>query len=98
MDSVTQTLLDHIVKNNTEAYVLELIDEQIPEYIDYDWEDEYESEYDCYAETGNGEAESDVINELINSACKEFSVELTDDQFIELFDALNNRLSEGWNV
>lgn len=43
------------------------MDEQILEYIDDDWADEgFDDEWGYYLEYGHGEAEDDIINEMLN--------------------------------
>jgi hypothetical protein len=88
-------IYDHIIKNNTEAEVMEMIDEAIPDYLDDDWETEFDDISEAYSETGRGEAESQVLRSLIEAGTKEFLVPaLTNDQYCDLFD----KLAEHWNI
>ena len=48
-----------------ELDVCQRVDEQINEYVDEDEIEEYGSGYDAYMEVGRGEAEADVLNELL---------------------------------
>lgn len=50
----------------TEDKVTQRLDEEILEWVDSDWEDDYESEYDWYQDHNNGEAEDVVIDEIID--------------------------------
>ena len=56
-----------ILENYDEDKVIDMKDEQMHEYIDVDqMESEgYESEYDYYVDYGRGEAESDVMRDII---------------------------------
>lgn len=47
-------------------YICIQFDAQILEYLDDDWEDEFDSEYDAYIEQGRGEAEYDILSALIS--------------------------------
>ena len=49
-----------------EEKVTERLDEEILEWVDSDWEDDYDSEYDWYQDHNNGEAEDVVIDEIID--------------------------------
>jgi len=54
------------IKNgNTQYNIHDLISESALGYIDDDWEDEFESEDEAYEETGRGEAEADVLQNLV---------------------------------
>jgi hypothetical protein len=67
-----QELIDYVKKQySDEAAVASQIDEVIPDYLDDDWEDKYDNAYDAYLETGRGEAESQIVNELSNGFLKE---------------------------
>lgn len=51
-----------------DADVDEDIDERILNYVDDDWEEdgEYDSEYEWYVDYGRGEAEDEIINEILD--------------------------------
>jgi hypothetical protein len=68
--------MDEILSKWTEDKVLELLDECILDYVDSDWEDEYDSEYEAYVETGRGEAENDVIMQILKSVGLGYDEEL----------------------
>ena len=70
--------------------VAEMLDNEILEWVDPDWEDESESEYDWYMEHNNGEAEDVVIEHIINWYRKEYDKKLSGDDCIELFDEIKS--------
>ncbi len=60
-----QKAVQWISVNYNEKKVAAMLDDEIPNWIDSDWEDDgVEDEYDWYDEYGNKEAE-DAITELI---------------------------------
>ncbi len=86
MDSYFQ----NIINSNTESDVYDKVNECIPNFLDDDWEDEFDDEFDAYSEQGRGEAESQVIHELIKS----IDEVLTSDEECELFD----KIKEHYNL
>jgi hypothetical protein len=77
-----------ILKNNDEDSVLDAVSESIYDYIDSDWEDEYEDIHEAYGETGRGEAESQILHQIIEGWQKETDTNLSIDNFCEVFDIL----------
>lgn len=73
-----------------EDKVIEMFDDEVLEWVDSDWEDDYESEYDWYVYHNNGEAQDSVINQIINWYKKEFNKILSIDEHSELFDAIKS--------
>jgi len=69
----------------SEEDVISAIDESIPDYLDSDWEDEYDSEYDAYQEQGRGEAEDVVINQIFQSVGITYNQELYD-RIVDYYD------------
>jgi hypothetical protein len=59
-----EELFQRIISENTEEDVLANVEELKSEYVS-DWEDEFESLEEAYAEQGRGEAESQALRELI---------------------------------
>jgi len=64
-----------------------MFDNEILEWVDEDWQDEYESEYDYYIDHNNGEAQDVIIDEIVNWYEKEFG-EITKEQKFELIDEI----------
>jgi hypothetical protein len=73
-----------------EDKVIGMFDEEVLEWVDSDWQDDYESEYDWYIDHNNGEAQDSVINQIINWYKKEFDKRLNIDGHSELFDAIKS--------
>lgn len=86
LDFAMAKIKDHFY----EMKVVEMFDEEILEWVDSDWEDDYESEYDWYVDHNNGEAQDSVINQIINWYKKEFDKNLNTDEHSELFDAIKS--------
>jgi len=82
--------MDKIKDHFDEDKVIEMFDEEILEWVDSDWQDDYESEYDWYVDHNNGEAQDSVINQIINWYKKEFNKTLSIDEHSELFDAIKS--------
>lgn len=61
-----QELLNYLKQNFSEQKVSEMLDEEILNWVDSDWEDDYESEYDWYVDHNNNEAEDEVVNQIMN--------------------------------
>ena len=49
-----------------EEVVMARFDDEVLEWVDDNWEEDYESEYDWYIDHNNGEAQDVVIGELID--------------------------------
>jgi hypothetical protein len=73
-----------------EDKVIGMFDEEVLEWVDSDWQDDYESEYDWYIDHNNGEAQDSVINQIINWYKKEFDKRLNIDDHSDLFDAIKS--------
>ena len=73
-----------------EDKVVQMFDEEVLEWVDSDWEDDYESEYDWYVDHNNGEAQDSVITQIINWYKKEFDKTLSIDEHSELFDSIKS--------
>jgi hypothetical protein len=70
-----------------EDIVIGMFDEEVLEWVDSDWSNDYDSEYDWYVDHHNGEAQDVIINHLINWYESSFG-KITDDQHHELNDAI----------
>ena len=65
-----EELLDYLEKNYGEMKVAEMLDEEIHNWVESDWEDNYESEYDWYLDHNNNEAEDVIINKIKSEVAK----------------------------
>jgi len=65
-------------------------DNEIMEWVDPDWEEDYECEYDWYIDHNNGEAQDVVIGEMINWYKRTYDKDMSDDDYSELFDEIKS--------
>ncbi len=79
-----------IKEKYSEMDVAKMFDEELLEWVDPDWEEEYESEYDWYMDHNNGEAQDVVIEQIINWYKGEFNKKLSIDEYSELFDEIKD--------
>jgi hypothetical protein len=73
-----------------EMTVFESVDDCKDEYVNDDWEDEFDDINEAYEEQGRGGAEYQVINQIIIDHCPG----LEGDGYIELYDLL----ADHWNL
>lgn len=79
-------LFIRICKKNSKKEVWDNINDLKPEYLDDDWEDEFEDMEEAYDETGRCSAEHDILNDLIKNNC----MRLPTKEHCKLFDMLTN--------
>ena len=60
-----EEIYEKIIKNDNNIDVFGKVDEAIPDFLNSDWEDEFEDIYEAYEEQGRGEAESQVLREVM---------------------------------
>ena len=65
-------------------------DEEILNWVEEDWADDYDSEYDWYIDHNNGEAQDVVVSDIISWYKGEFSKELSLDEYSDLYDAIKS--------
>ena len=65
-----EELLSYLKQNFDEQKVTEMLDEEIINWVDADWEEDYESEYDWYVDHNNNEAEDEIVNQIMKEAKK----------------------------
>jgi hypothetical protein len=70
--------------------VAAIYDNEIMEWVDPDWEDDYDSEYDWYIDHNNGEAQDVVIGEMINWYKRTYDKDMSDEDYSELFDEIKS--------
>lgn len=87
--SNVNNLFDFITNKFSNEEVYSQVDEAMYDYIDRDvMEEEGLDEYEYYSEYGRGEAESQVIYDLINEAKKELNITTSSDEVVELFNLI----------
>ena len=73
----------------TEEQVIDMFDNEVLEWVDDDWADEYDSEYDWYIDHNRGEAQDVIIDQLVDWYDKEFgNNSLTQDNKSDLIDRI----------
>jgi hypothetical protein len=80
-----EDLILYLGANFTEEYITEMLDEEIINWVDEDWQEDYESEYDWYVDHNNNEAE-DAIIEVIRKQVKKDLPDL--DESIDVYDVI----------
>ena len=93
-ESVDEFDLDSAMSKIKEKYsdsdVADMFDNEILEWVDPDWEEDYESEYDWYMDHNNDEAQDVVIESIINWYKKEYDKKLSSDDYSLLFDEIKS--------
>lgn len=85
--------ISKIKEHFPENEVTGMYDNEILEWVDDDWEDNYESEYDWYIDHNNGEAQDVVIGQLIDWFKKEYKKDINMEEYSELFDNIKKEYS-----
>jgi len=80
-----EELLNYLDQNFDEQKVAEMLDEEIMNWVDADWEEDYESEYDWYVDHNNNEAEDEIVNQIMKEA-KNYLPNLPSE--IDVFDVI----------
>lgn len=88
-----EAIAKQILEYNSEDSVQGQVDELIPEYLDDDWESEFDSAYEAYQEQGRGEAENAVLHTIINSFLQDNMHTVTTDGFVEIHEILKDEWS-----
>lgn len=83
--------MSKIKEHFSEERVIEMYDDEVLEWVDDDWEDDYESEYDWYIDHNNGEAQDVIIDVITSWFSSEFNKSLGADQHCELHDAIKEK-------
>jgi|TARA_B100002003_G_C14114857_1_gene536267 hypothetical protein len=85
-----EDIVKQIVEDFPEDKVCELFDDEVLNWVDADWEEDSESEYEWYSDYGRGEAESSVIESMISYWVKEYNdaKKLNTDDFIKVYDQI----------
>jgi hypothetical protein len=85
-----QFAMAKIKEEFSEDKVIGMFDDEFLNWVDSDWEDDYDSEYDWYIDHNNGEAQDAVIHVIMSWYCENFNdnKSLPMDPHCELFDAI----------
>lgn len=91
-------ILDRIFGENTPEAVLEQIEETIYDYVSEDEIEEYDGDvHEAYSAYGRGEAESQVLNDLVRDALRDFGYNPHNadvDDFCEIYEELQKE----WDI
>ncbi len=88
-EEMVEKVTQEILNENTEDDILEAVAELIPEFLDDGWEEEYDGDMDeAYIEQGRGEAEGQILNDLIREKDAKYNFSLND--FCEIHDNLKD--------
>lgn len=83
--------MNKIKEEFSEEKVAEMFDEEILEWLDSDWEEDgYDSEYEWYVDHNNNEAQDVVYKQIIDWYKKKYNVELSDNEYVDLFDEISD--------
>lgn len=82
--------ISRIKEEYSDSEVSTRYDLEILEWVDPDWEDDYDSEYDWYIDHNNGEAQDVVIGEMINWYKRTYDKDMSDEDYSELFDEIKS--------
>ena len=95
-----EKVIKYLKSQYSEDRITEMIDEEIVSgnWLDDDWDQEYEDEYEWYQDHGNNEAEDAVRDQIEEEILKHFNltreqyVELTDEQLYETIQSIYSKL------
>lgn len=87
MNESTDFALDKIKKEFSEDRVCQMFDEEILEWVDNNWEDDYESEYDWYIDHNNGEAQDVIIDQIVSWYRKNYGDDPDDSDLMDIIKA-----------
>jgi hypothetical protein len=82
--------LSKIKEQFSEEDVAGKFDNEILEWVEDGWEDDYESEYDWYIDHNNEEAQDVVISKLISWYERAYKKQVSTDEHSELYDILKD--------
>lgn len=85
--------MSKIKENYPEEKVAQMFDSELLEWVDEDWRDNYDSEYDWYVEHNNGEAQDVIIEQIIDWYKKKYNKSLSDNDYSQLFDKIKSHYS-----
>jgi hypothetical protein len=83
--------LKHLLQFESET--IDAIDDSKSDYLDDDWESEFDDIHEAYDEQGRGEAESQAVQDLIR---REFPG-VSDKELLFLMDELSERWGISYN-
>jgi len=72
--------------NYNEMKVARMLDDEIQNWLDDDWEEdgEFEDEFEWYNEYGGGEAEDAIVEEIISNAKRALKIQLPSKEHVKV--------------
>jgi len=77
----------------SEDAVTSAFDSEVIDWVDEDWVDDYDCEYDWYVDHNNGEAQDVIIDDIIKWYKSQINIRLDVMNEIELSDAIKQEYS-----
>lgn len=77
-------IIEQVLVKYPEDLVISLYDEEVLSWVDEDWDEEFDNEHDWYTDFGRGEAEAEIIKNIIADV---FGI-VDADTYCEISDAL----------
>jgi hypothetical protein len=84
-----ESIKNYLEKNYQEDSIVSDVDEAKFDFLDEDWEEEFEDEHEAYLETGRGEAEAQVRMQIEKDILGKLNIE-----YFELEKKLGKTISE----
>jgi len=93
---IVQKIRDFVGSLYTEYEISSLIDDIIPDYVDYEQMEEegIEDEYDYYSSYGRGEAESEIHNKIIEEIALHINEPINDWYFNDKYGDIDEIIYE----
>jgi len=87
-----EVIVAYLNDNWNENDLTSQLDNEIMNWVEDDWKENHDSEYDWYVDFGNGEAEDVIRQEIYEEVLKEFDISLNEYSEIieeEVWDTIN---------
>lgn len=88
-----EKMLSQIEELFPEKKVCVMLDDEIPNWLDEGWEEDFENEFEAYNEAGRREAEDAIIEGIINSWVQKYNdrKELDTDSYLKLYEKIEDK-------
>lgn len=96
---LVQAAFDYITSKYSHDDYIDAFDEEVNsgDWLEDDWEDEFESAYDAYMDTGRGEAEHAVLKQYVDEACEHLGC--TEGQLVfDVKPSIYDMLQDEWEI
>ena len=80
-----------INKEYSEMNVAEMLDNEILNWLDDDWEEEFDDEFEWYSEFGGGEAEDVIVEQIITYAEKATNAKISGNEKLKLDEWIRDK-------